>query len=347
MTTQLEIDVLPSSRHRELADHDALRSPVENAVGISVVIPISERPEGLAELHREYAAALRQLDQPFEFIYATEPWRREYALQVASQAREDEPVLIVEAAQTVGEASLLKLAVERSAGRIIVTSPAYFRIVPASLINLIRRVEDGADLVVARRWPRRDSWINRIQTRLFHNVLGRIAGGRLNDVACGVRAMRRQVLEELPLYGDFFRFLPVLAIREGYRVEEVSCPQDERDSRTRVYRPGVYLRRLIDLLNLFFLLRFTFKPLRFFGLMGSGLGLTGALLLAVLFAQRITMNSSIASRPMLLLGVLLLTLGLQMFALGLVGEIIVHLQAPNRRNYRIVREETRTESDSE
>ena len=146
--------------------------------------------------------------------------------------------------------------------------------------------------------------------------------------------MRREVLDELPLYGDFYRFLPVLAIREGYRVEEMSCPQHSRDSRTRVYWPGVYLRRMIDLLNLFFLLRFTFKPLRFFGLMGSGLGIVGSGILAVLLLQRLQ-GQPIANRPMLLLGVLLVTLGLQMFALGLVGEIIVYLQAPYRRSYRL------------
>jgi len=301
---------------------------------ISVIIPITERPEDLQELHREYAEALKSLGQPIEFVFVTEPWRREYAHDVARQSHEGEAIRIIEAAQTIGEAALLKLAAEQTEGTILITSPAYFRVEAASLINMVKRVQAGADLVVARRWPRRDSWLNRLQTSSFHWVLGKIAGGRLHDVACSVRAMRREVLEELPLYGDFYRFLPVLGIREGYRVEEIACPQHPKDSRTRVYWPGVYLRRLIDLLNLFFLLRFTFKPLRFFGMLGSGLGLGGVAILGVLMLQRLA-NQPIANRPMLLLGVLLLTLGLQMFALGLVGEIIVYLQAPYRRSYRL------------
>lgn len=322
----------------EPTTHDSARgrasASAEHAVEVSVIIPITERPEELGDLHREYADALSVLGQNIEFVYATEPWRREHTMQVARLADEGETVRVIEASQTVGEASLLKLAAERSRGRILITSPAYFRIEAGSLINMIERVDAGADMVIARRWPRRDSWVNRAQTRLFHFFLGKIGGGRISDVACGVRAVRRGVLEELPLYGDFHRFLPVLALREGFRVEEMSCPQHARDSRTRVYRPGVYLRRLIDLLNLFFLLRFTFKPLRFFGILGSALGISGSLILAVLFAQRLG-GVPLANRPMMLLGVLLVTLGLQMFALGLVGEIIVHLQAPYRRSYRL------------
>ena len=315
------------------------RSPTGGEL-ISVIIPITERPEDLKELYREYADALQALDQPFEFVFATEPWRRQYAHDVARQSDDGAAIRVVEAAQTIGEAALLKLAAEQSEGTILVTSPAYFRVEAASLINMVKRVEAGADLVVARRWPRRDSWLNRVQTNAFHWVLGKIAGGRLHDVACSVRAMRREVLEELPLYGDFYRFLPVLGIREGYRVEEIACPQHAKDSRTRVYWPGVYLRRLIDLLNLFFLLRFTFKPLRFFGMLGSSLGLGGTAILAVLLLQRLA-HQPIANRPMLLVGVLLLTLGLQMFALGLIGEIIVYLQAPYRRSYRLADREKR------
>ena len=158
----------------------------------------------------------------------------------------------------------------------------------------------------------------------------------MHDVACGVRAMRRDVLEDLPLYGDFHRFLPLLALRDGYRVEELPAAQHPRDARPRVYSPGIYLRRLIDVLGLFFLLRFTDKPLRFFGLVGAASGLLGAAVLAVLFVQRLG-GRGIADRPLLLLGVLLVMLGVQAIALGLVGEIIVHLSAARQRLYRVER----------
>src|SRR3954452_13522468 len=153
-------------------------------------------------------------------------------------------------------------------------------------------------------------------------------------MACGVRAMRRPVAEALPLYGDLHRFIPALALREGYRVEEIPVAQHPSDARIRLYRPGVYLRRLLDIAAFFFLAKFTEKPLRFFGLVGSAFLGTGAILSVILLVQRVE-GQGIANRPALLLAVLLLALGVQLMGLGLVGEIIVHLRAPHRRAYRI------------
>jgi hypothetical protein len=146
--------------------------------------------------------------------------------------------------------------------------------------------------------------------------------------------MRRQVAETLPLYGDLHRFIPVLALREGYQVKEVSVPQHPNDAGTRVYSPGIYLRRLLDIAAFFFLAKFTEKPLRFFGLVGSAFLSSGTLITLILLAQRLG-GQAIANRPLLLLSVLLIALGVQLMGLGLVGEIIVHLRAPHRRAYRV------------
>jgi hypothetical protein len=145
--------------------------------------------------------------------------------------------------------------------------------------------------------------------------------------------MRTEVLRDLPLYGDFFRYLPLLALHEGYRVDEIDAAQHAGSSAARIYGPGVYLRRLIDVLGLFFLLRFTDKPLRFFGLIGSALSVLGSVTLAVVIAQRFQ-GRALADRPMFLLGVLILVLGVQSISLGLIGEIIVH-HASRRGTYRL------------
>lgn len=148
----------------------------------------------------------------------------------------------------------------------------------------------------------------------------------------GVAALPRTALMELPLDGDFARLLPLIAERAGFRVEEVPCPQHPDDARRRLHGPGGYVRRLIDVLGVLFLVRFTEKPLRFFGLIGGVLFVTGAVLLAVLAAQKLE-GQDIANRPMLLLAVLLVVLGVHAIALGLIGEIIVHLQVARRPGY--------------
>lgn len=302
--------------------------------GISVIVPVTERPEPLAELYEEYAQALRKAGYTFEFIFVTEPAHQGMVRPLPALAERGEPIRVFSVGQAVGEGALLKLAAERCRAPVVVTLPAYRRVEASTLPALIGRVRQGADMAVARRWPRRDSWVNRLQSRVLHRLIGQLSGRRIHDVACGVRAMRRELLLEIPLYGDFSRFLPLLALQEGYRVEEVPCAQHGGDTGARFYSPGLYLRRLIDVLGLFFLLRFTEKPLRFFGLVGSSLSLLGGLVLVVLLVQRLQ-GQGLANRPLLILGALLLVVGVQAIALGLVGEIIVHLHATTRRPYRL------------
>lgn len=320
-----------------LADLTVLESVREGRASrarVSVIVPVGERPEPLRGLYEEFAAALRQPGWTYEFLFVCEPYHAAMADSLADLVRTGEPIRVLRAAQPLGEAALLKLGAQHATAPVVVTLPAYRRVAASSLPGLVERVEAGADLVVARRWPRRDSWINRVQNRIFHGLLRRVADPGVRDVACGVRAMRRDLLLEISLYGDFFRFLPLLAWRDGYRVEEQDAPQHERDRQPRVYSPGVYVRRLLDILGIYFLLRFTHKPLRFFGLIGGASAAGGGVILSVLFVQRMG-GQALADRPLLLLGVLLLVLGVQAIALGLVGEIIVHLHAATIRTYRV------------
>ena len=305
---------------------------------VSVIVPVTERPHDLAWLYRTFSAELVSASRPFEFVFAVEPWAHGCAEVLEPLVAAGEPIRVLVVGQTVGEAALLDAAAATCSSPIIVTLPAYPRVQPGALEELIEEVEAGTDLASAVRVSRDASLVNRFQNRLFHGLLGRMGGRGFRDVASGVRAMKRSILEDLPLYGDFFRFLPVIARREGFRVVELEAPQHPEDQRARVYAPGVYLRRLVDLLGLFFILRFTHKPLRFFGLVGSSFALGGAVILAVLFVQRVG-GRGIADRPMLLLGTLLLVLGVQAIAMGLIGEIIVHLSASHRRTYRL-REES-------
>ena len=146
-------------------------------------------------------------------------------------------------------------------------------------------------------------------------MLGGVTDRRFHDIACGVRVIRRPVAEALPLYGDLHRFIPALALREGYRVDEVPVPQHPNDARTRIYGPGVYLRRLLDVAAFFFLAKFTEKPLRFFGLVGTVFFALGAVISLVLLVERFA-GQGIANRPLLLLAVLLIALGVQLMGLG-------------------------------
>lgn len=303
---------------------------------VSVVVSVAERPEALAELYEEYAAPLRRSGRSFEFIFVAPPYFAAILRPLDSLMERGEPIRVIQTGRAVGETALLRTALLQCRAPLVLTLPAYRQVTADAIDKLLEGVERGADLVVACRWPRHDAWINRLQNRALRLAVDPLTQGRIHDAACGVRAIRREVLQEIPLYGDFSRFLPLLALHNGFSVTEVPCRQHTRDMRGRVYGPGVYLRRLIDLLGLFFLLRFTEKPLRFFGLVGSTFALSGSLLLLWLLFQRIG-GQGIGGRPLLILSVLLFILGIQSIALGLIGEMIVHFNAARGRSYRIKR----------
>jgi hypothetical protein len=309
---------------------------VSGAPDVTVIVPVVERPSPLTLVYQETADELRGAGLSFEFVFVSYPWHRHLTDALAPLRSAGEPIRVLEVGQALGETALLKAGAAEAVGRILATVPAYPQAAPAGLPQLIAQINDGADLAVAYRSPRRDSLVNRAQNRILHAMIGRLGGGRLHDVASGLRVMRRELLGQLPLYGDFVRFLPLLALREGFRVEEVPVPVHSRAMSGRVYSPGVYLRRFFDVLGLLFLFKFTDKPLRFFGLIGGALAAIGGVLLLVVLGQRLS-GQPLANRPLLLLGVLLMTLGAQAVALGLIGEIIVHLSAVGRRRYRLER----------
>jgi glycosyltransferase involved in cell wall biosynthesis len=300
---------------------------------ISVVVPVVERADDLIAVYHAFARELDARSESYEFIFVFDG-RFAPPPELVALAKDNDGVRLLRFARSFGETAALRLGIEKSRGDLIVTLPAYFQVQPEGIRLLLDAYDAGADLVVAARSPRLDSWLNRLQSRAFHSIVRSVSDQQFHDMACGVRVMRRSVAQALPLYGDLHRFIPVLALREGFRVHEVSVPQHPGDARIRLYSPGVYLRRLLDIAAFFFLAKFTEKPLRFFGLVGSVFLGTGAVLSVILLVQRVE-GQGIANRPALLLAVLLLALGVQLMGLGLVGEIIVHLRAPHRRAYRI------------
>jgi glycosyltransferase involved in cell wall biosynthesis len=315
-------------------DADDLPSDAEL---ISVVVPVVERTDDLVSVYRAFARELDRRPEDYEFLFVFDG-RFTPPPELIALSRETGRIKLLRFVREFGETAALRLGIERSRGDLVLTLPAYFQVQPEGIPLLLDAVEAGADMAVANRSPRLDSWLNRAQSRLFHSIVGGVSDQRFHDMACGVRLMRRTVAETLPLYGDLHRFIPALALREGFQVQEVSVAQHPSDARTRVYRPGVYFRRLLDIAAFFFLAKFTEKPLRFFGLVGSVFFGAGAVLSLVLLVERVE-GQGIANRPALLLAVLLVALGVQLIGLGLVGEIIVHLRAPHRRAYR-VRERT-------
>jgi glycosyltransferase involved in cell wall biosynthesis len=308
---------------------------VQDDPNISVLVPVVERHDDLRELYRAVLPELEKLDGRYELLVLVSPEFEEAFEQARELHEADGRVRVLRFARPVGEAAALGSGFEHARGDILITLPAYFDAEPAGIGSLVSALEDGCDLAFAGRIERRDSWIKRIQSRGFERLAAWATGTRFVDLASGMRALRREVASELPLYGDLHRFLPVLGHRAGFAVREVPVAQDARSHAPLVYHPRTYLYRALDILTMFFLSHFTRRPLRLFGAVGAGFGGLGALILLVVTAQRLLGEAALAGRPILILGALLVGIGIQAFTIGLLGELMLFFHARDVRDYRI------------
>lgn len=306
-----------------------------NEVELSVIIPITERYDSVKELFALYKNDVEKAGMAYEFIYVLDGQYPE-VLDELVVLKETEKLTIITLAKWFGEATALSAAFKQAAGNLILTLPAYQQVEAGELSKLFAAIGDH-DMALARRWPRKDSLFNRFQARTFNFMLRSFADLRIHDAGCGVRLFTREVIDEVQIYGDLFRFLPVMARRQGFRITEINVEQAQRDAFRRIYSPGIYIRRLLDLLTIFFLFKFTKKPLRFFGLVGTALFGLGALVTAYLVGERLFFDVALANRPALILGSLLVVLGIQIIAIGLIGEIIIFTHARELKEYKVDR----------
>ncbi|MFN0205002.1 MAG: glycosyltransferase [Planctomycetota bacterium] len=284
-----------------------------------------------------YTKQLIKTHRTFEFVFVLDGPNPAASAELERRRAAGQPVRWISLRQPFGETIAITAGVEQSRGQLIITSPSYLQIDPYELHGLIEEIDSGADLVCSWRHPRKDPWANRIQSSLFNILLRWLVKMPFHDLNCNFRGMRRDVMREIPIYGDQFRFLPLMAQRQGYRVAERRVRHLKERGRKGFFGFGVYLRRILDILAVLFLTKFALKPLRFFGLIGSVFAAFGVSILAYYTYEKLIHDVPIGDKPAFILGVVLLVVGAQVIGFGLVGEIIIFTQARNLREYRIER----------
>ncbi len=231
------------------------------------------------------------------------------------------------------ESTAIQVGLSSCQGELVALLPSYLQSDPADFVKMVTEIDKGADYVASWRSPRIDTRRDAFNSSFFNTLTRYLTGVPLHDINSGLRLMKRELAESVPIYGDLHRFLPVLAWMQGYRVTEVKT----RHLNQRINEgSGVYVRRVLDLLTLFFLLKFSRKPLRFFGLIGTMTLIGGAAMTGAVGVQRI-FGTALSDRPVFLLGILMVVLGVQLFSLGLLGELIIFTHGRKLRNYHVAR----------
>jgi len=288
---------------------------------ISVVVPLLNEESTLAALHDQVARALDDAGFVWELVFvddgSTDGSYRELVRLHAAYTN----VRVVRLRRNFGKAAALAAGFEAAAGDLVVTMDADLQDDPAEIPTLIAKLDEGFDLVTGWKRDRQDPLVRRVVSRVYNSATRWATGVRLHDMNCGLKVYRSEVLENVKLYGERHRFVPVLAHHLGFSVAEV--PVNHRPRMNGKSRFGLerYFRSPFDLLTIVFMGRYRYRPLHLFGAVGFGLGLAGSVILLYLTVEKLG-GAGIGGRPLLLLGILLVVVGVQFLSLGLLGEML-------------------------
>jgi hypothetical protein len=304
-------------------------------VEISAIIAVLDRVDDTEAVWAAYRAMLESTGKSFEAIYILDGDHPSVLAALERLQAKGEPITIVKLNRSFGEAACLREGAKRATGEILLMIPAYLQVVPNSIPQLIDALET-ADFAVASRDRRDDLAVNRLRGRIFQR-LAAFGGSRFDDPGCDVRAVRRRVFDEITVHDEQHRFLPMLAERQGFKVRQISLPQAPSDRHFRAHRPGTYASMVLDIVAMSFLMRFLQKPFRFFGTIGAAFVLLGFLAGLYILVDRLVFDVAMADRPMLLLTVLMIVLGIQIGAVGLIAEIIIFTRSGRTPTFHIER----------
>ena len=288
---------------------------------VSVVIPVYNERESVRPLCDELLAVLRGLGRRSEVLFVDDGSSDGTSEALADVAAREPEVIVVRLRRNFGKAAALMAGFREASGDAIVTLDGDLQDDPKEIPRLLAELEAGADLVSGWKRDRQDPFGKRAASRVFNGVTSRMSGVELHDLNCGFKAYRAEVVESLALTGDQYRYIPVLAAAEGFRVSELPGNHRPRVHGRSKYGLERYLRGFLDLLTILFIGRFRQRPMHLFGGIGMLFIASGVVICAYLAVLRLA-GEAIGGRPLLLLGVLLIVVGVQLFTIGLVSEMI-------------------------
>lgn len=296
---------------------------------LSFVIPFMDEEATLRELADRIDQAARDCLAPGETyeLWFVDDGSRDGSLRVAEELVAERPqVHLLELQGNFGKSAALAAGFHEVRGEIVFTLDADLQDDPKEIPRFLAKLDEGFDLVSGYKEKRNDPITKVFPSRVFNAMVRRLTGVRLHDVNCGFKAYRSVVLKNLRLYGEMHRFVPVLAHWKRFKIGEIVVQHHARKFGKSKFGGGRFFRGLMDLLTVFFLLKYERRPAHFFGAVGAFILAAGLGVLAYLTVLW-TLGESIGKRPLLILGVMGVVVGVQILATGLIAELIVHLGA--------------------
>jgi glycosyltransferase involved in cell wall biosynthesis len=313
---------------------------------LSVVVPIYNEEESIPHLYQRLSASLERYGRPYEIIAVDDGSRDRSFSLLGDLARQDPHLIVVRFRRNFGQTAAFAAGFDRARGEYIVTIDADLQNDPDDIPQLLARAGEGFDVVSGWRERRQDPFLNRRLPSLVANrLISWVTGVHLHDYGCSLKAYRADVVKNIKLYGELHRFIPAVASWQGVAVTEMPVRHEPRRYGKSKYGISRTMRVLLDLITVRFLLSYSTRPMQVFGAIGVLSSLLGGALLAHLGYVRIVLGQPIGDRPLALLAVLMMMIGVQFLGMGLLGELItrVYYEGNNRPIY-VVREEINSTS---
>ena len=301
---------------------DGVNKANNPGLSISVVIPLlNERPT-LEPLYHRLADVLRGIAARYEIIFVDDGSTDNSVQTLRSLARMYGEVRYIRFRRNFGKSAALAAGICATKYSLVATMDADLQDIPEELPKIVDKLLEGYDLVSGWRYRRHDKLTRRAASRLYNWTTSVLTGVRLHDINCGFKCYRREVLNEVMIYGERHRYIPVLASYRGFRLGEVQINHASRIHGASRYGMGRVFGGIFSLLTVILMTRYTNKPLHFFGMLGLILAATGTVIDTYLILSRIFFEHWLSNRPLLIIGTMLMIVGVQLIIFGLLAEMI-------------------------
>lgn len=295
---------------------------------LSIVIPLFNEEESLDELYEKISQALGSLGLKYEIIFVDDGSTDSSPVKLREIHKRDNSVIVITLRKNVGKAWALSAGFNAASGDIVFTMDADLQDEPSEIPLFLKKLEEGYDLVSGWKKIRNDPFTKVIPSRIFNWVISVVTGIKLHDFNCGFKAYRREVIDNISIYGELHRYIPVLAERLGFKSGEIIVKHKSRKYGSSKYGIERFTRGFLDMLTVVLLTRYRWKPLHFFGSVGLLVSAVGFFVNMFLFVRHIffliydVKAWELRDRPLLSLGVLLIIVGIQFISMGLLAEVI-------------------------
>jgi glycosyltransferase involved in cell wall biosynthesis len=288
---------------------------------LSIVIPVYNEEESIPELFDALETVMKERGWKYEYIFVDDGSVDRSLAALRELHEQSEHVKVISFRRNYGKSAALSVGFKQARGDVVVTIDADLQDDPLEIPNLLKRINEGADLVSGWKKSRQDPWTKLFLSKIFNKVTAMLSGLRLHDFNCGLKAYRNDVVRSIAVYGELHRFIPVLAAWDGYRVDEIQVRHFKRKYGKSKYGRKRILNGLFDLITVMFITRRAMNPLHFFGRIAIVLFALGAIP-KVYFLFQWLGGAGLRVRPIMLGGFVLIIVALQIASIGLLAELI-------------------------